>query len=229
MRSRTSRGVPEWSGGKDLYMGSPVSGIGTSFGVIGIVPGPPEGSRGSTGWGHLSRRAPWAESGREPAPSGLGAPPWASPHAPRVGNPRGGVPPCLGGQGTPSPPLGRRPPGSDLQGPVPPQGAYIKGGKGREGIRTSSLGASLSPATPLPLAEARRSPAAITAASTTTPSCCWISINLSFPLAGSRRRRRRCTVRVLNAEVPSVRHSVIGDLDHDEYDSINPVLLNASA
>ena len=24
MRSRTSRGVPEWSGGKDLYMGSPV-------------------------------------------------------------------------------------------------------------------------------------------------------------------------------------------------------------
>ena len=55
MRSRTSRGVPEWSGGKDLYMGSPVSGIGTSFGVIGIVPGPPEGSRGSTGWGHLPR------------------------------------------------------------------------------------------------------------------------------------------------------------------------------
>ena len=37
-------------------------------------------------------------------------------------------------------------------------------------------------ATPLPLIEARRSPAEITAASTTTPSCCWISINLSFPL-----------------------------------------------
>ena len=36
------------------------------------------------------------------------------------------------------------------------------------------------------------------------------------------------TVHVLNAEVPSVRRSVIGDLDHDEYDSINPVLLNAS-
>ena len=34
---------------------------------------------------------------------------------------------------------------------------------------------------------------------------------------------------MLNAEVPSVRRSVIGDLDHDEYDSINPVLLNASA
>ena len=36
-------------------------------------------------------------------------------------------------------------------------------------------------------------------------------------------------VRVLNAEVPSVRHLVIGDLNHIEYDSINPVLLNASA
>ena len=37
------------------------------------------------------------------------------------------------------------------------------------------------------------------------------------------------TVHVLNVEVLSVRHLVIGDLDHDEYDSINPVLLNASA
>ena len=36
-------------------------------------------------------------------------------------------------------------------------------------------------------------------------------------------------VRVLNAEVPSVRHLVIGDLDHDEYDYLNPILLNASA
>ena len=37
------------------------------------------------------------------------------------------------------------------------------------------------------------------------------------------------SVRVLNAEVMSVRHLVIGDLDHGEYDSIIPVLLNASA
>ena len=63
MRSRTSRGVPEWSGGKDLYIGSPVSAIGTSFGVIGIVPGPPEGSQGPTGWGHLPRGATWAVGG----------------------------------------------------------------------------------------------------------------------------------------------------------------------
>ena len=60
MRYRTSRGIPEWSGGKELYIGSAISGIGTSFGVTGIVPGPPEGSRGSTGWGHLSRGGTWA-------------------------------------------------------------------------------------------------------------------------------------------------------------------------
>ena len=34
---------------------------------------------------------------------------------------------------------------------------------------------------------------------------------------------------MLNVEVLSVRHLVIGDLDHVEYDSINHVLLNASA
>ena len=39
MRSRTSRGVPEWSGGKDLYMGSPTLAIGKCSGFFGIVPG----------------------------------------------------------------------------------------------------------------------------------------------------------------------------------------------
>ena len=33
-----------------------------------------------------------------------------------------------------------------------------------------------------------------------------LSLNLSSPLAGSRRRRRHRAVRVLNAEVTSVRH-----------------------
>ena len=142
MRSRTSRGVPEWSGGEELYIGSAVFAIEKVLGVTGIVQGPPEGSRGSTRWGHLSRRAPWAEVGREPAPSGLGAPPWASPHAPRVANPRvGGLPTCLGGQGTPP---GRRPPSRWDLGRCPPsQGAYIKGG--REGSNISALGASLLP------------------------------------------------------------------------------------
>ena len=82
MRSRTSRGVPEWSGGKDLYKESPVSAIGTSFGVIGIVPGPPEGSRGPTGWGHLPREATWAVGVCALAYMGQGHQPQEA-HAPR--------------------------------------------------------------------------------------------------------------------------------------------------
>src|SRR3990170_3265247 len=98
MRSRTSRGVPEWSGGKELYIGSPVSATGKVSGVIGIVPGPPEGSRGSTGWGHLSRRAPWAEVGREPAPGGLVRPPLGPPLRLGLGTLGEGAPPlALGG------------------------------------------------------------------------------------------------------------------------------------
>ena len=141
MRSRTSRGVPEWSGGEELYIGSPVSATGKVSGVIGIVPGPPEGSRGSTGWGHLSRRAPWAEVGREPALSGLGRPPLGLPL--RLGLETlgvGGAPLGLGGK----PPPGRRPP---LEIASPRAGAplgvlYIVGG--REGSRTLAPGASLS-------------------------------------------------------------------------------------
>ena len=75
MRSRTSRGVPEWSGGKDLYMGSPILVTGKVSGDIGIVPGPPGGSRGSTKWGHLPQKAAWAMCGRGPAPRWAGAPP----------------------------------------------------------------------------------------------------------------------------------------------------------
>ena len=45
MRSRTSRGVPEWSGGKELYIGSKVSATGKVLGVTGIVPGPRKVSR----------------------------------------------------------------------------------------------------------------------------------------------------------------------------------------
>ena len=49
MGSRTSRGVPEWSGGKDLYMGSLVLVAGKVSHFIGIVPGVLKGVRGSTG------------------------------------------------------------------------------------------------------------------------------------------------------------------------------------
>ena len=75
MRSRMSRGVLEWSGGKHLYMGSPVLVTGKVSGEIGNVPGPPGGSRGSTKWGHQPQKAAWAKCGRGPAPGGLVRPP----------------------------------------------------------------------------------------------------------------------------------------------------------
>ena len=79
MRSWTSRGVPEVSGGEDLYMGSHHTVTGKFRWHTGIVPGPPEGFRGSTGWGHPSRGGTWAVWEREPAPSGLGTPPHLGP------------------------------------------------------------------------------------------------------------------------------------------------------
>ena len=148
------------------------------------------------------------------------------PPAPRVGNPRvGGRPTCLGGQGIP---LAAAPPSRWDPWPAPPlPGGLYKGGEG--GQQHYSLGRLPPPLLHLSLSQKLGEALPRPATSTTTPSFCWISINLSFPLAGSRRRRRRCTVRVLNAEVPSVRHSVIGDLDHGEYDSVIHVHWNASA
>ena len=99
----------------------------------------------------------------------------------------------------------------------------------REGSRTLAPGAPSPSRDTSPSRCAWRSPAEITVASTTTTSCCWISINLSFPLLDQVGGDVFPTVRVLNTEVPSVRHSVIGDLDHGEYDSINLVHWNASA
>src|SRR3954467_3941540 len=127
MRSRTSRGVSEWSGGKELYIGSVVLAIGTSFGVIGIVPGPPEGPGGSTGWGHLPRGATWA----------LGGAPWPTwakghqpqeAHAPRVSKGRSPTRGrhllgALGGEG--NLPLAAAPRRLDLLGPAPPLGPPI--------------------------------------------------------------------------------------------------------
>ena len=109
MGSWTSRGDPEGSGGKDLYMGSCQTDTGKFRGHTGIVPGPPEGFRGSTGRGHPSRGATWAAWGREPAPGGLAAPPSLGPMRLGLrGNPRGGAPLGLGGK--PPSPLSPRPP-----------------------------------------------------------------------------------------------------------------------
>ena len=141
------------------------------------------------------------------------------------GNPKGGAPPLLGGQ---APSLAAAPLGDWISRAGAPLGTlYIEGG-GRAAA-PMPLAPPSPLATPLPLAEAWRSPAEIPAASTTTPSCCWISINLSFPLLDQEGGDVFPTVHVLNAEVPSVRHLVIGDLDHGEYNSIIAVLLNASA
>ena len=60
MRSRTSGGVPKWSGGKDLYMGSLILVAGKVSHFIGIVPGVPKGVRGSTKGVHEPRGATWA-------------------------------------------------------------------------------------------------------------------------------------------------------------------------
>ena len=151
------------------------------------------------------------------------------PPAPRVGNPRvGGAPLDLGGKPPPLSPW-LPPPHLDGSWPAPPPlpGGLYKGGEG--GQQLDSLGRLPPPLLHLSLSQKLGEALPRPATSTTTSSCCWISINLSFPLAGSRRRRRRCTVRVLNAEVPSVRHSVIGDLNHGEYDSVIHVHWNASA
>ena len=145
MRSWSSRGVPEWSGGEDLYMGSCHTVTGKFRGHIGIVPGPPEGFRGSTGRGHPSRRASWAVGGREPAPGGLGAP--LGPM--RLGLGGGtlvGAPPLLGGQAPSpwSPPPSR----SHLEGvgPLPPS-PINRGARG--GLQKSSKAQPLPSPTPL--------------------------------------------------------------------------------
>ena len=102
MRSRTSRGVLEGSGGKDLYMGSCHADTGKFRGHIGIVLGPPEGFRGppggATGPGDL--HGPIV--GRDQPLGGLGHLP-PGPKAPRVLG--GGTPTLLGGKLPLSPPL----------------------------------------------------------------------------------------------------------------------------
>ena len=130
MRSRTSRGVPEWFGGKDSYMGSPVLVTRKISGAIGNVPGPPGGSRGSTRWGHRPQRAAWAKCGRGPAPGGLVRPPTKAQGARESG--RGQT---LGSDGPkahlvvrpPSPPLAA-PPRWDLGLAATPWGGYPRGG-----------------------------------------------------------------------------------------------------
>ena len=117
----------------------------------------------------------------------------------------------------------------DLEGKKPAPSTPIYSGEAHGSSTPSPWRLPLPPVTPLPLAELGealpRSPLLppprrrAAGSPSTSPSPCWIK----------KEETSSPTVRVLNAEVPSVRRLVIGDLDHDEYDSINPVHLNASA
>ena len=95
MRSRTSRGVPEWSGGKYLYMESCCSGSGKSSSFFGIVPGSFQkvlvdsgGVRRSGKCSTTSNTAAWAVRGR-PSLNGPGEPTPQGPCAWEGGNPKG--------------------------------------------------------------------------------------------------------------------------------------------
>ena len=101
MRSWTSRGVPEWSGGKDLYMGSLVLVAGKVSRIIGIVPGVPKGVRGSTKGVHQPRGGHMGCKGCALAYMGQGHQPQEA-HAPR----RLGEGRVLKGEGTSEVPWG---------------------------------------------------------------------------------------------------------------------------
>ena len=114
----------------------------------------------------------------------------------------------------------------DLEGKKPAPSTPIYSGEAH-GSSTPSPGASLPPVTPLPLAELGEAlprsqllppPRRHAAGSpSTSPS----------PLLDQEGGEVFPTVRVLNAEVLSVQHLVIGDSNHVEYDYI--ITLQASA
>ena len=74
MRSRTSQGAPEWSGGKDLYIGSPVLVSGKVSGISGSVLGVTDGFRGTIGRGPPTPGGHMGLRGGAPAPSELDKP-----------------------------------------------------------------------------------------------------------------------------------------------------------
>ena len=113
------------------------------------------------------------------------------------------------------------------RGRRPPRPLYIV--EGREGSRTLLLAPYSPSVTPLLPACAWRSPAGILLHPPPRRRAAGSSSTSPSPLLDQEGGDIFPIVRVLNVEVLSVRHLVIGDLDHDEYDSINPVLLNASA
>ena len=107
MRSQTSRGVPEWSGDKDSYMGSPYSVTRNVRGLSVLYRDHRKGSGGPPG-GSTCPGGPYGlyVEGNQPL-SGLGAIPLGPMRLGLGGNPKGGAP-WLGGQAPspwPPPPL----------------------------------------------------------------------------------------------------------------------------
>ena len=138
-----------------------------------------------------------------------------------------GAPPlALGGTPPPWPPP---PLGDSISRAGAPPGGLYKGG-GREGSRTPDIWRLPTPlATPLPPVVAWRSPARTLLHPPPRRRAAGSSSTSPFPLLDQEGGDVIRSVRVLNAEVLSVQHLVIDDLDHGEYDYLNPVLLNASA
>ena len=156
MRSRTSRGVPEWSGGEDRYIGRRVLESGSVPGYQAMA-SMTERCFGSPGkcW-----RASWAkgEGAKQPTKE------WCAPHTlPHVIWGGGAPPPGLGGNPPPawlggqvslgfslgrSNLLGRRPLGETLGRLPSPLAPIYSGGVG--GQPHLFLGAALPPHTPPP-------------------------------------------------------------------------------
>ena len=215
MRSGISRGAPEWSGGKDLYMESCFRGSGKSSVFSGIVPGSfqkvPEDSGGvrkSRKWSTMSLRPAWAVGGC-PGLIGPGAPAPTRPMRLVFGETLRGRLHLAWGPSLPS--LGRHPLGCASPRDwgrgkaAPPRPLYKEGrGEGRNTTNPNPLSLPLLHLlVPVSFSEVlptlhhhhhHHTVVLVVIPSTSPPS-----------LAGSRTRRRHRATRVLNSEVPSVR------------------------
>ena len=187
-----------------MYIGSPVSATGKVSGVTGIVPGPPEGSRGPPGGATYPggpRGLKW--EGNQPLVGW--APPMGLPLRLGLETLGVGAPHLAWGGGHPPSPLAAAPLEISSLGPAPPLGAYIKEGRG-EGSRTLCLGASL------PLLHLVLLPQQLGEA---LPEFCCIHHHAVvlldhhqplLPPCWIKKEETSSALYVLNAEVPSVRH-----------------------
>ena len=156
---------------------------------VGWCAPPHQGPRRMGEWEGANPRSRWA---LRPT---LVAPPLSSPWPPPLMGSRAGC--LLLGVET-------------LRGAQPPSPLYILEVWAAQHTRVPLLLGAALPLSLLISCDAWRSPAGVPRSSTTTTSlcCCWMESSSTSPslLAGSRHVRRHRAVRVLNTEVPSVRH-----------------------